>query len=103
MVMSPDFKASVDRLYCAILEKEFGLQGGTPSPRASDLIGGIMYRFVQRLTREACSVADTKGKFDAECFTFACRKNLRMFRRLCTLRKAKDSVSDVVSGRVISR
>lgn len=100
--MSPDFKASVDRLYCAILEKEFGLQGGMPSPRASDLIGGIMYRFVQRLTREACTVAGIKGKFDAACFTFACRKNLRMFKRLSTLHEAKASVSDVVSGRVIT-
>lgn len=99
--MSPDFKASVDKLYCAILEKELGLLHATLSSRASDLIGGIMYRFVQRLTREACEVADIKGTFDAECFTFACRKNLRMFKRLKALCEANASVADAMSGCVI--
>lgn len=100
--MSPDFRASIDKLSRAILEKEFGVRGATLSPRASDLIGGIMYRFVQRLTREACNVADIKGNFDAECFTFACRKNLGMFKRLKALCEAKASVADAMSGCVMN-
>lgn len=98
--MSPAFKASVEKLRVALLEKEFGVHGSVATSREIELLSGIVYRFIQRLTRQACEVAAIKGKFDEECLTFASRHNRRMFKRMSTLVEAEissrvDGVADI--------
>lgn len=90
--MSPEFKASVKAYTEALLDKEFGSSGTALTRREHDLVCGLVYRFIQRLTSRAIDVANVKGKYDAECYTFACRKNLRMFKRLSCLLRAEADV-----------
>lgn len=87
--MSPEFKASVRAFTEALLEKEFGSGGTVVTDRENDIMSGLVYRFVQRLAVKSTEVAAVKGKFDADCLIFACRKNLRMFKRLSGLLQAE--------------
>jgi len=88
--MSPEFKASVRAYTEALLEKEFDASGTSVTAREQDILSGIVYRFIHRMTVQATEVASIKGKFDAECYTFACRKNLRMYKRLTRLLRAEN-------------
>jgi len=99
--MSPEFKASVRAYAEALLQKEFGTNGTVITKREHDLISGLVYRFIHRLTVQAIDVANVKGKYDAECFTFACRKNLRMLKRLSCLLRAEADVQIEKFGDVI--
>lgn len=90
--MSPEFKRSVVDFTVEMLELEFGEDKKVESQQDADLLSGIVFGFIRRLAREACEVSRVKGKFDAECFTFACRKNLGMFKRMTTLLEAERHV-----------
>lgn len=90
--MSPEFVASVEQVALTILRTEYGLGWQDMSRADRRVLAGLVYRFIQRLTVEACSVASVKGYFDATCFTFASRKNLRMFKRMSRLLEASQSV-----------
>ena len=90
--MSPEFVASVNEVAITLLRTGYGLGWQDMSPADKRVLAGLVYRFIQRLTIRACSVASVKGSFDAECFTFASRKNLRMFKRMSLLLEAAQSV-----------
>lgn len=90
--MSPDFVSSVDEVAAAMLSTEYPSQGRVMSPTDKRALPGLVYRFIQRLTVAAVGVASVKESFDATCLTFACRKHLRMFKRVSRLLDADAAV-----------
>ena len=89
--MSPDFVASVEEVAAALLSTEYAREK-LISPADRRVLPGLVYRFIQRFTVAACSVAGVKGSFDATCFTFASRKHFRMFKRMSRLLDADAAV-----------
>ena len=89
--MSPDFVASVEEVAAALLSTEYPREK-LISPADRRVLPGLVYRFIQRLTVAAGSVAGVKGSFDATCFTFASRKHFRMFKRMSRLLDADAAV-----------
>ena len=90
--MSPDFVASVEEVAAALLVTEYPSQRRVMSPADKRALPGLVYRFIQRFTLAAGSVAGVKGSFDATCFTFASRKHFRMFKRVSRLLDADAAV-----------
>lgn len=90
--MSPAFKKSVCEFADSLLETEFGVDE-TLGDREKQLLSGMVYRFIVRLTSKACDASLVKGRLDAECFTFAARGNLAMYKRMTRLLAAHGAVS----------
>jgi len=100
--MSPEFKASVRAYAEALLQKEFGTNGTVITKREHDLISGLVYRFIHRLTVQeelanveeaVMSAAGGSGRADREIRRCHLNYNLLSFRRSWVNRSSR-CVSD---------
>ncbi len=73
--MSPEFQSSIEKFTTE-------LKGNEIDEDDLNVLSGLVYQFIQNLASDSCEIADVKGDLDEECFTFAVRKNKRMYKKM---------------------